>query len=70
MKFLTLVQIVISILLISTILLQSKGTGLGSAWGGGGSATYHSKRGLEKVLFKLTIGLAVLFIVTSILALL
>ncbi len=68
MNPLFILQIIISIALISSILLQSRGTGLGSAWGGQGKS-YHSKRGVEKVLFKATIALATLFIFLSTLAL-
>ncbi len=57
-------QIIFSILLIVVILLQAKGSGLGQAWGGAGEF-YHSKRGVEKILFKVTIVLAVLFLLSS-----
>ncbi len=60
-----ILQILISALLMAAILLQAKGTGLGSAWGGGGEF-YRSKRGVEKILFRLTIVLAVLFFIISI----
>ena len=57
------VQVGISILLIAVILLQQKGAGLGSAFGGSmGGQIYRSKRGLEKVLFWATAILAILFI--------
>lgn len=61
MNFLLLAQIIISVLLIAFILLQAKGTGLGSAWGGSGEF-YRTKRGAERVLFGATIVLAILFI--------
>lgn len=64
-----LVQIVVSVLLISVILMQSKGTGLGSAFGGSGQS-YHSRRGLEKTLFRGTIGLTIVFLALSLLPLL
>jgi preprotein translocase subunit SecG len=60
-----IIQSVISVLIVISILLQSQGSGLGSAWGGGGE-TYHTKRGVEKVIFNLTIFLIVLFAITSI----
>ena len=66
--FLT-IQIVVSLALIGTILLQAQGAGLGSTWGGGGES-YHTKRGLEKTLFVATIVLAVLFLVISLLTVL
>ena len=53
-------QIGVSILLVGAILLQQKGVGLGSAFGGSGQI-YRSRRGLEKGLFWATIALAVLF---------
>ena len=62
------IQIVLSIFLTASILLQARGTGLGTTWTGGGE-TYHTHRGLEKLLFYWTIGGIVAFIVVSIAAL-
>lgn len=62
------IQIVISVLLIASIILQSRGSEVGGVFGGGGE-TYRSKRGIEKFLFYVTIVLAVLFASSSILAL-
>lgn len=62
---LTLVaQIIISITLIVLIILQAKGTGLSSVFGG--STNYHAKRGVEKTLFYLTIVVAVVFVALAI----
>lgn len=60
--FMTLlgVQIALSLGIISAIILQPQGTGLGNAWGGGGE-TYHTRRGIERILFIATIVLSVLF---------
>ncbi len=58
---LTITQIILSILLVVTILLQQRGTGLGGAFGGAGSV-YRSKRGVERALYLSTIVLAVLFV--------
>ncbi len=66
---LLVIQSILSVLIVICILLQSQGSGLGSAWGGGGE-TYHTKRGVEKVLFNLTILFVVLFAITSIASLL
>jgi preprotein translocase subunit SecG len=63
-----IIQIIVSITITALVLLQAQGTGLGATWGGGGE-TYHTKRGVEKVLFYLTIVLIVIFIGVSILAL-
>ncbi len=62
----TTLQIVVAIALIVIILLQAKGTGLGSTFGGQ-NQMYHSKRGVEKVIFSFTIILAIIFVVLSIL---
>lgn len=63
-NILYIVQIIVSVLLIVVILLQQRGSGLGSAFGGE-SAVYRTKRGAEKIIFRLTIVLAVLFLVTA-----
>ncbi len=63
---LTLVQIVISMILIGLILVQARGTGLGRGSAGGASFT---RRGLEKLIFRSTFVTAFLFIVISILQL-
>jgi len=59
-------HILIAILFISLILIQSKGVGLGTTFGGGDF--YRTKRGVERVVFILTIVLAVLFSITSFLS--
>jgi len=64
MSLLVLSQLTISILLITAILLQNRGSGLSSAFGGGGEG-FHTKRGLEKFLFNTTVVLGVLFILNS-----
>lgn len=64
-KIVLALQILISVALIAAIVIQAKGTGLGSAWGGTGEF-YRSKRGVEKILFIATIVLAALFFLTSI----
>lgn len=60
----TFVQIIVSVVLLLTILLQSKGTGLGSAFGGGGEI-YRTKRGVEKILYLSTIVLVIIFLLSS-----
>jgi len=61
---LLIVQIIISAFLVVAIILQNRGGGLGSIFGGE-SAVYRSKRGVEKLLHYATIGLAVVFSVLS-----
>jgi preprotein translocase subunit SecG len=62
LTYLYIVQIIISVALIAAVLLQTKGAGLGGIFGGRG-AVYKSRRGVEKTLFNVTIGLAVAFFV-------
>ena len=52
-------------LLVVSILLQHRGTGLGGAFGGQ-DTTYRSRRGIERVLFRATILFAAIFIVSAI----
>jgi protein translocase SecG subunit len=61
----SLIQIVLAIILIGLIILQAKGTGLGSTFGGDLSF-YSTKRGAEKILFITTIIVSVLFFLFSI----
>jgi preprotein translocase subunit SecG len=60
-------QILVSFALMASILLQSRGAGLGATFGGD-SSVYRSRRGIEKRLFQFTIVLAVLFVIFSIIA--
>ena len=59
--FKDIIQIIIAVLLITAILLQARGSGLGAAFGGEGNV-YRTKRGLEKSLFIFTIILAIIFL--------
>lgn len=64
-QFLTIFQVVLSILLILMILIQEKGVGLSSTFGGGGEF-YKSKRGIDRVFFIITVVLSILFILTAV----
>lgn len=66
MDLLSIVQIIISILLIIAILLQQKGALLGAGFGSGGDVSFQNvRRGPEKKLYYITIVLAVLFLILS-----
>lgn len=67
-NFWLFVQITLCVLIIAAILVQAQGTGLGNTWGGGGE-TYHTKRGVEKVVFYGTIVLTALFSIVSLVVL-
>ena len=64
MDLLLIAQMVIAISVGTAILLQSRGTGLSSTFGGESTA-YRSRRGLERTLFRLTIVLIVVFVLVS-----
>ena len=64
-SYLPLIQIIIAVSLIVCILLQQRGTALGSAFGGGGGGGgefYATRRGIQEKIFHATIILGILFI--------
>ena len=62
---LSLGQMLVSLALIASILLQARGAGLGAAFGGD-SSVYRSRRGIEKRLFQFTVVLGILFVLFSV----
>ena len=60
----SIIQIIVSVLLIIGILMQQRGGGLSTVFGGSGSV-YRTRRGVEKVIFIATIILAALFFLTA-----
>ena len=66
---LTIVQIIISVFLIAAVLLQQRGGGLSPVFGGEGGV-YRTRRGMEKIIFRATIVLVVLFFLVAVLNLL
>ncbi len=58
--YLQVVQIIIAVALTVAILLQARGAGLGSVFGGTG-AVFKTRRGIDRMLFRTTIVLAVVF---------
>ncbi len=68
MTALTLVQSILAVALLVAILLQQRGAGVGGAFGGEITA-YRSRRGIERTLFRLTIVLAALWVIFSVLGL-
>jgi protein translocase SecG subunit len=60
------IQIILSVLLIAAILLQQRGSSLGGAFGGDNfSSAFHKRRGAELFLFKFSIGIAILFVLSA-----
>ena len=68
---LQIIQIIISLALIIVIILQARGQGLGSLFGGtdAGMGITKTRRGLEKTLFQITIILAALFLLNAVIQL-
>jgi preprotein translocase subunit SecG len=59
--YLDIALIITSIALIISVILQSKGAGLGGLTGGDSGSIFTARRGVEKTLFRATIGLSILF---------
>ncbi len=66
--YLNIAQIVLAIALIIVILFQVKGGGLGGIFGQQ-SSVYRTRRGVEKILLRLTIVFVVVFLVIAVLTL-
>jgi preprotein translocase subunit SecG len=62
--------IIVSIALIASVLLQSKGIGLGGLAGGDTGGVYTQRRGIEKVMFYITIALSVVFLLLALISVL
>ncbi len=60
-NLLDIALIIVSIALIATIVLQSKGAGLGGLSGQDSGGMFSARRGIEKTLFRITILFAVIF---------
>ncbi|MFC1960890.1 preprotein translocase subunit SecG [Chloroflexota bacterium] len=65
---LMIIQMIISLVLIVLIILQAKGSGLGSLFGGEAGAITKTRRGLEKTMFQITVGLSIAFLAVAIIA--
>jgi preprotein translocase subunit SecG len=59
--YLDIALIITSIALVVSVILQSKGAGLGGLTGGDSGSIFTARRGVEKTLFRATIGLSILF---------
>ncbi|MSQ37498.1 MAG: preprotein translocase subunit SecG [Chloroflexi bacterium] len=64
MDLLQIAQIIIALSVATSILLQARGTGLSSTFGGESTA-YRSRRGIERTLFRLTVILIVVYVLIS-----
>jgi len=60
-NYLNIALIIISVLLIVSVIMQSKGAGLGGLTGADSGSVFTARRGVERTLFRLTIVLSVVF---------
>jgi len=63
--YLYIVQIILGIALITLVMLQAKGSGLGGIFGGDGGV-YKTRRGVEKTIYQATIGISIVFFLLAI----
>lgn len=68
-NFLLIINTLLSVFIILFILMQGRGAGIGSAWGGGGEL-FQTRRGIEKWTLRVTIFLVILFFLISLIDLL
>ena len=68
-KLLPYVQIIVSVILVTAILLQQSAAGIGGALGGDDIGSFrHTRRGFEKFLFYLSIVCSILFALFALLS--
>jgi len=63
-----LIQLILGVVLVVCVLLQTKGSGFTGSFTGDQSSVYRTRRGVERSLFRFTIGLAILFCVVALVA--
>lgn len=66
--YLDIALIISSIALIAAVVLQSKGAGLGGLTGQDTGGVFTARRGVEKVIFRITIALSVIFFLLATIA--
>lgn len=66
LQYIQIVQIILGVALTVAILLQARGAGLGSVFGGTGTV-FKTRRGIDRLLFRITIVFAILFCLVSVL---
>jgi preprotein translocase subunit SecG len=61
-----IIQIILSVVIITLILLQERSSGMSGLLGGSGEGYYQARRGMEKLIFYSTIVLAVIFVALAV----
>lgn len=64
--YLNIVQIILGVVLIVLVLFELRGGGLGGVFGGSQTTLVRQRRGPELLIFRLTIGAAILFFLVAI----
>lgn len=64
--YLNVAQIIVSVALVAIILLQVRsGSSVGGLFGGGEMSVYKTRRGVERTIFNITVGLSIAFFVIT-----
>lgn len=66
--YLNIAMIIVSVLMIVLVIFGARNSAVGNVFGGGDSPVYHSRRGVERTLFNVTVWVAVVFFVLAILS--
>jgi protein translocase SecG subunit len=61
-----IIQIILSVLIITLILLQERSSGMSGLLGGDGGGYYQARRGMEKLVFYASIVLSVAFVALAV----
>ncbi len=64
MVLLNIILVILGVGLTATVLMQNRSAGMSGAFGGGAEG-FHIRRGSEKTIFRLTVTLAILFVLTA-----
>lgn len=67
-NYVDIALIIVSVALIASVMLQNKGIGLGGLTGGDSGGVVSKRRGIEKTMFYITIGLSASFFILTLLA--
>lgn len=65
--YLSVAEIVLAIVMVVLVLMQTKGSDLGGFMGGDSSTGYRTRRGVDSVLHRVTIGFSIAFFVCTLL---
>ena len=65
-SFLYGTELLVALILIALLVVQARGGGLGGIFGGWGTPTFRTRRGIERTLFRLTVISAAVFVILAI----